>query len=112
MADYLVVLDSDKMGNGNDEIGEILIKAFLSALEDEEKLPQEILLYNTGVLLVKEGADTVEAFQELVEKGVSVKACGTCLSFFEMENQLAVGKPSNMRYILGQMRSYDRVVQP
>lgn len=112
MSNYIVVLSSDKMGQGDDALGTVLIKAFLSALENDENLPQEILLYNTGVLLSKEGADTVEVLKELANKGVPVKACGTCLSYFDIEDQLAVGEPSNMRYILGQMRSYDRVVQP
>lgn len=112
MSEYLVVMDSDQVGSGEVALGKTLAKSFISVLAQETELPKEILLFNSGVLLAKSGADTVEDLQTLSDKGVSIKACGTCVSFYEMGDQLAVGEETNMRYILEQLRSYDRVVQP
>lgn len=111
-AEYIVVIASDQFGSGNDELGRTLIKSYLSVVAQDEVLPKEILLYHGGVVLAAEGQDTVEDLKTLVEKGVSVKACGTCVSFFQLEDKLAVGEITNMRYIHEQMRSFDRVIRP
>ena len=42
----VVVLSSDKMGSGNDELGGALMKAFVFALSQQETLPDTILCYN------------------------------------------------------------------
>jgi len=47
----VVVLSSDKMGSGNDELGGALMKAFVFALSQQETLPDTILCYNGGVKL-------------------------------------------------------------
>lgn len=112
METYVVVIDQEGMGHGDSELGQVLMKAFLSALEESEQLPKEVLLYNTGVRLVGKGASTVEAFKALADRGVAIKACGTCLSYFQMEDELAVGEPSNMRYILNQLQTAPRIVRP
>lgn len=112
MSEYIVVIASDKLGEGNDELGNTLIKSFMSVLAQDEQPPKEVLLYNGGVMLAADGADTVEDLQSLVDKGVSVKACGTCVSFYNLKEKLAVGEETNMRYILEQLRSHDRVVRP
>ena len=48
----VVVLSSDKMGSGNDELGGALMKAFVFALSQQEPLPDTILCYNGGVKLL------------------------------------------------------------
>ena len=45
------------MGEGEDELGKILIKGFIYALTEMETLPKTVLLYNKGVFL----ASTFEA---------------------------------------------------
>lgn len=112
MSKYIVAITSEEMGRGNSELGKTIMKAFFSALEAEEVLPDEILLYHGGVLLANEGSDFIEVMQNLKERGVSIKACGTCVSFYQIDDTLRVAETTNMRYILQQLRSYDRVVQP
>lgn len=109
---YIVVLGSDRLGDGNDELGRILMKSFVSNLIGQDQLPDEILLYNQGVQLLEEGSDLIEDFQTLVEKGSQLKACGTCLNFFELEDKIAVGEVTTMAHIIQSMRTYDRVVRP
>ena len=56
----VVVLSSDKMGEGNDDLGKVLIKGFIYALTQLDKYPKSILLYNSGVKLSSEGSDSIE----------------------------------------------------
>ena len=44
----IVVLRSGKMGEGNDELGAVLMKGFIYALTELDNLPETILLYNGG----------------------------------------------------------------
>ena len=44
----IVVLRSGKMGEGNDELGVVLMKGFIYALTELDQLPETILLYNGG----------------------------------------------------------------
>ena len=44
----VVAISSAAMGNGNDELGHTLMKGFLYALSQLEKLPEKILFYNGG----------------------------------------------------------------
>jgi len=101
----VVVLSSDIMGRGDEELGRILIKAFLSTLAESDPLPWRIVLFNRGALLALEGEDTVQALSNLGGLGVEILVCGTCLDFFGAKNKLAVGTVSNMYDILTTMLS-------
>ena len=52
---------SDRMGEGNDELGKVLIKSFIFAVTQLEQLPKTMLFYNGGATLTTEGADSLEA---------------------------------------------------
>ncbi len=99
----VVVMTGDTMGRGNDELGKILVQAFLNTLAESESPPWRLVLFNRGVCLAVEGADTVEALSNLAGMGVEILACGTCLDFFGLKEKLAVGRVSNMYEILDTM---------
>jgi len=101
----VVVLSEDSMGRGDRELGEILVKAFLNTLAENEPPPWRIVLFNSGVKLAVEGADTAQALSNLERLGVEILVCGTCLDFFGMKEKLAVGTVSNMYDILTTMLS-------
>lgn len=99
----VVVLSSDIMGRGDEKLGRILMKAFLNTLSESENLPWRLVLFNRGVLLAVEGADTIAALSTLAEKGVEILVCGTCLDYFGTKERVAVGTVSNMFEILETM---------
>ena len=49
--DTIAVISSDRMGEGNDELGRVLMKGFIYALSQLEKLPETILFYNGGATI-------------------------------------------------------------
>lgn len=101
----VVVISEDIMGRGDRELGEILVKAFLNTLAENEPPPWRMALFNSGVKLAVEGADTVQALSNLDRLGVEILVCGTCLDFFGMKEKLAVGTVSNMYDIMTTMLS-------
>ncbi len=101
----VVVLSSDVMGRGEDELGRILMKAFLNTLAENDSPPWRVVLFNRGVLLAVEGAEGVEALSNLQCMGVEILVCGTCLDYFKQKERVAVGTVSNMYDILTTMLS-------
>ncbi len=99
----VIVLSGDVMGRGEDELGRILIKAFLNTMAESETLPWRVILFNRGVLLAIEGAETTEALINLDELGVEILVCGTCLDYFGVKDRLAAGMVSNMYEIQSTM---------
>lgn len=110
--DYCVAVAADRMGRGDDALGAILLRAFINALGEAERLPGHILCYNSGIHVALEGSDTAAALRELEKRGVEVLVCGTCLDFYGVKERLAVGKVSNMFRITEVLSQTGHVIYP
>ena len=76
----MVVIANDKMGEGSEELGKTLLKAFTFALTQQDNLPKTILFYNGGASLTCEGSPMLEDLKTLEAEGVEILTCGTCLN--------------------------------
>jgi len=94
--DRVLLITSDHLGEGPQELGCLLMKNFIFTLLETPQQPARILFLNSGVLLATEGAETVEALKQLEDRGVELLACGVCLDYFKKKEQLAVGQVTNM----------------
>jgi selenium metabolism protein YedF len=108
----LVVLSGNTMGTGDAKLGTSLMKAFVFALTKQDHLPDTILCYNTGAYLTCEGADTLEDLKLLESEGVTILTCGTCLDFYGLKEQLAVGGVTNMYDIVERMENAAQIIKP
>lgn len=97
--DYVVVARSSRMGEGDPELGDLLVRGYLNALKGMDHLPTYIIMYNGGVKLSLEGTDTALALGELEDKGVSIIVCGTCVDYYKVKDKVSVGRISNMYQI-------------
>ena len=86
--DVAVVALTDTFGRGSDELGAILMKSFLFTIASGDVAPKYVLLANAGVKLACKGSAVLESLQELANKGSEIIACGTCLDFFQIKDQL------------------------
>jgi selenium metabolism protein YedF len=96
----VVVINSDKMGTGNDELGTRLLGNFLKALIGAEKKPKKLVLYNAGVKLATKGSPVLESLHSLENLGVEIISCGTCVNFFGLADSMEAGRVSNMPEIV------------
>lgn len=96
----VILIGSDKLGLGDDELGTLLMKSYLFALSESDKLPSDILFLNGGVKLVVEDSDVLISVKALSEKGVNILSCGTCLDFYGLKDKLAIGEITNMYTIV------------
>ncbi|MCF0132575.1 MAG: sulfurtransferase-like selenium metabolism protein YedF [Blautia sp.] len=108
----VVVISSNQMGNGSEELGKTLLKGFIYALCQQETLPKTILFYNGGAFVTCEESPALEDLKSLEAQGVEILTCGTCLNFYSLAEKLQVGEVTNMYVIAEKMMQADLIVKP
>lgn len=108
----VVVLSSSTMGEGDDELGAILMKGFVYAISQQDELPSTILLYNGGAKLTCQDAPTLDDFKSMEAQGVEILTCGTCLNHYGLADQLKVGSVTNMYVIAEKMSQATLIIKP
>lgn len=111
-SDKVVVIRSNVMGEGDPELGKVLIKGFIYALSQQEDLPKTILFYNGGAYLTCEDSSSLDDLKELELRGVRILTCGTCLNFYGLSEKLKVGEVTNMYEIAETMSKASLIVSP
>lgn len=109
--EYVVVINSDKMGTGDEGFGKKLLENFVYALTEQDAIPKMVVLYNSGIRLTTENEKTITDLTALQSKGTEVLSCGLCLDFYGLKEQLKVGSATNMYRIVEIMRTH-YVVRP
>jgi selenium metabolism protein YedF len=102
---------TDRLGAGDRQLGEILMKAFLNTLWDAEPKPAKILFLNDGVRLTTEGSEVLDSLKLLEEAGVQILSCGTCLEYYELKDKLKVGSVTKMYDTVESLLSAAKVVK-
>lgn len=105
LEDKCIFISSDKMGEGNDELGRVLIKGFIYTLTECKPYPKHIILVNGGVKLSTENEATIENLKILEKAGVEILSCGTCLDYYGLKEELKVGTVTNMYTIVEIMKN-------
>ena len=108
----IVVISSGRMGEGNDELGEVLMKGFIYALTQQDELPETILFYNGGAPFTCEGYPALEDLKQLEAQGVEILTCGTCLNYYGLSEKLKIGDVTNMYVIAEKMMQADSIIKP
>ena len=111
-SDKVVVIRSNVMGEGDPELGKVLINGFIYAWSQQEELPKTILFYNGGAYLTCEGSASLDDLKELEHRGVKILTCGTCLNFYGLSEKLKVGEVTNMYEIAETMSKASLIVSP
>lgn len=106
----VLFVPSDSFGRGPAELGERLMGAFFHTLLEVGPKPKTIIFMNSGVKLAVEGSRALDDLRALAAQGIDILACGTCLSFFELTDKLAVGRVSNMYDIATALLEAGKVV--
>ncbi len=108
----VLVISSDVMGSGDEGLGRLLMKGFLYAMVEQEKQPEMILFYNSGVFLTTEGSGVLDDLREMERRGVCLLTCGTCLNHYGRLEKLQVGEVTNMYEIAQCMMQAERIIRP
>ncbi len=93
----VVLVASEFLGRGEHaELGSVLMRSWFHTLGEVAPTSDVIILVNSGVKLAVQGSPVLDDLRALADSGVQVLACGTCLGYYALKDQLAVGEVSNM----------------
>uniref|UniRef100_UPI003217ABA3 DsrE family protein n=1 Tax=uncultured Draconibacterium sp. TaxID=1573823 RepID=UPI003217ABA3 len=98
------------MGSGDESLGMILLKNYLTLLNEETDLPKVITFYNEGVKLICNGSPLIEILKTLEERGVKLVACKTCLNHYKLSDKMATGIAGTMIDIMHFQKVADKVI--
>ena len=108
--DTLYIINTDTFGRGDDELGRQLMAKFVLQLSQQTPKPHAIAFYNAGVKLLTHTSACVDGFKALEHDGVDLIACGTCVDFFKLRDEIRVGRVSDMRDIVATMNASATVI--
>jgi selenium metabolism protein YedF len=110
MAKTVLLIPSESVGRGDDALGQILIRSFYHVLSEVTPRADTIIFLNSGVKLVTGASPVLADLQALAAQGVQILACGTCLGYYELKEQVAVGEVSNMYAIAETLLAAAKVI--
>ena len=106
-----ILVASNLLGNGDDRLGETLMKIYINTLAESEVLPENLMFINGGVKLTCTGSDVLDSLNSMQEKGVNIISCGACLDFYNLKEELKVGEIGNMYQIIDLMNKSGNTIK-
>ncbi len=106
----VVLIMSDKMGHGDDELGAKLMINYVKTLKEMGPDLWQLIFVNSGVKLTIDSSPVLEEIKEYSNNGTIVLACGTCLEHFKLMEKKAVGSATNMLDIVMATQAADKVI--
>jgi len=110
--EFIIAFTSDKMGDGDADLGHILIGNFIRAIKDLDVLPSKMVFYNKGVALGRSDSDIAGDLRVLEQMGVDLLFCATCVNHYSLQDKINTGRMSNMFEIAQTMASASNVIKP
>lgn len=107
----LVMVTSDRLGRGDDELGTKLMQAYLKTIKEMGEDLWHLIFVNSGVKLTIKDSPVLAEIKEYEKQGVNVLACGTCLEHFKLTDVKEVGQTTNMLDIVCATQLADKVIQ-
>jgi selenium metabolism protein YedF len=106
----VVMITSNCLGRGDDQLGAKLIVNFIKMLKEMGRELWRLVFVNSGVKLTIENAQTLEDLKDLEKFGIKILVCGTCLDHFKLLEKKQVGETTNMLDIVTAMQLADKVI--
>ena len=95
----IILLNSTGLGSGDHTLGELIMANFLRLLPDQPNRPTKLICWNAAVKLLIADSQVLNHLKKIESVGIEIIACRTCVEFFGIESQIAVGKISTMQII-------------
>ena len=106
----LVLLATDRLGKGDDELGGKIVINFIRTMKEMGDDLWRLVLLNGGVKLAVEGSEALPQLQELAGEGLGILVCGPCLKTFNLFEKRQVGELTSMVDIVTSMQMADKVI--
>jgi len=105
----LVIISSDTIGK-DETLGRILMKSFFETIIVTGQIPQMIFLMNTAVKLSTVDEEFIPILKKIEEMGTEIFTCGTCLKYYNLENNLKVGFRGTTNHFVEGLFDFNKTV--
>lgn len=106
-------LNSDKMGEGDPELGRKLLLIFLEKLANSDVPVDVVGCVNHGIYLTTTpDGPALESLGKLAARGARIVTCGTCLDYHDRRHLLQIGEVGGMDGTVQMMATAERVIRP
>ena len=107
-------LNSDKMGEGDPDLGRKLLLVFLQKLADSEDTQVDLVgCVNSGIFLTTTpNSPALESLRKLQSRGARIATCGTCLEHHARADQLQIGEVGSMDGTVEIMTKATKIIRP
>ena len=109
-ANTAIVFNHDGLGHADEALRHKLTTNYLRTLIELGERPQAILFSAAGVKLATASPPCGAELKALADAGVPLIACRTCLDFYGLMEQVAVGEIGNMLRIVEAQGDAEKVV--
>ncbi|MFC6170050.1 sulfurtransferase-like selenium metabolism protein YedF [Loigolactobacillus jiayinensis] len=109
-AGLVIAFGRNVLGEGDPKLGQILLKSYIYSLTELDTPPEHLLFFNSGAHLTSQDSGVLDDLHTLEDKGSQISTCGTCLDFYNIKDQLAIGEITNMYAIVEAMDQAGKVV--
>jgi selenium metabolism protein YedF len=103
------IIQGEGLGRGDERLGQVIMANFLRLLGQSEEKPETIIFWNAGVKLICEGSPVLDHVKRLESQGIGIIGCTTCLEYFDLQDRIAVGKPTTMAKAISHIMNDDTV---
>ena len=95
-SDRIILMTKDYLGEGSEELGRNLMKTFWVCMVEADVKPSIIYFINSSVKMVTNDSVHLDNIKKLADLGVEIAACGICLDYYGLKDQVGVGSITNM----------------
>ena len=106
----LILVTNDGMGRSEQALQHKLIGTYLQLLDENGMLPGAIAFYTDGVKLACKSSPVVPSLKLIQGMGVRLVLCKSCLDYFGLLEDVAVGDVGGMNDILKLLMEADHVI--
>lgn len=92
----VILMTKDYLGEGSEELGRNLMKTFWVCMVEADVKPSTIYFINSSVKMVTNDSVHLDNIKKLADLGVEIAACGICLDYYGLKDQVGVGSITNM----------------
>lgn len=110
--DAVILITSKYLGEGEEELGQALMKNFIYSIRENDVWPSTVIFYNSGVFITSKQSQMIDDLIYLEQNGVEILSCGACLDYYNLKESLKVGSITNMYTITEKLLSSKKVIKP
>ena len=92
LADKIIILKGERMGEGAPELGQNMMRGFLKMLSKQLIKPKSIFFLGDSVRLTTKNSQVLEFLQQLQEDGVELLLCKAAVEWYHLEGEISIGK--------------------